>query len=241
MNADNLRPPCVALLLIAITILAGCIANDQITTWVIYPDGSAKFMKIESNVHSTEGGPKGEKELANYIAEFEAGRTGDHLRMKDAGGQLLESRWLNESEPRANVMVVKFQAAAALERAMSLQDENGHAVVTAKLVFDGSKRRLQWSVTIPQAESADTTPLEPEQAPTYRSLRTAQANGISETRIAVTGGKIGDSRGFLVAGDRQSALLELSTVAELIRLGKPFDLFLEWELTENEGRATAIP
>ena len=110
MNAANFRPPCVALLLISTAILAGCIANDQITTWVIYPDGSAKFMKIESNVHSTERGPKGERELANYLAEFEAGRTGDHLRMKEAGGQLLESRWLSDSEPRANVMMVKFHA-----------------------------------------------------------------------------------------------------------------------------------
>jgi hypothetical protein len=223
----------VALLLISTAILAGCIANDQITTWVIYPDGSAKFMKIESNVHSTERGPKGERELANYISEFEAGRTGDHLRMKEAGGQLLESRWLNDSEPRANLMVVTFPAAAALERAMSLQDENGHAVVTAKLIFDGSKRRLQWTVNIPPSESTDTTRGEPEQVPSYRSVRTAQANGISETRIAITGGKIRDARGFLVASDSQSALLELSTVAELIRLGKPFDLFLEWELTEN--------
>lgn len=228
MNTASLKKISGGLLLALVAILAGCIANDQITTWVIYPDGSARFMKIESNVHSTERGPKGAQELANYMTEFDAQKTGDHLRMTEAGGQLVESRWLSDIEPRANVMIVRFPAVAAVERAMSLQDENGRRIVTAKMIFDGLKRRLQWSIDLPASEST-----EPEPSPTAASVRAAQANGLSETRIVVSGGKIVAAQGFLVANDQQSAILEFSSVSEQVRAGQPFEIFLEWELTEN--------
>jgi hypothetical protein len=50
----------------------------------------------------------------------------------------------------------------------------------------------------------------------------------------VAGGKIVASRGFTLADDKQSALLSLHDIQELLRDAKePVELFLEWELAGN--------
>ena len=49
--------------------------------------------------------------------------------------------------------------------------------------------------------------------------------------IAVTGGSITSARGFAVASDKQSALLDLSQVAKLLQAnGGKAELFLDWEV-----------
>ena len=74
---------------------------------------------------------------------------------------------------------------------------------------------------------------EPQKS-TVRELRQEQANGISETRIVVAGGRIVDSRGFTVAADKRSALLEPSELHALLQSQpEKVELFLEWELGEN--------
>ena len=65
---------------------------------------------------------------------------------------------------------------------------------------------------------------------TVRELREEQANGISETRMVVAGGQIIASRGFTVAGDKRSALLEPSELLALLKRKPVVELFLEWEV-----------
>ena len=57
------------------------------------------------------------------------------------------------------------------------------------------------------------------------------ADGISETRVAVTSGSITTARGFTVARDKQSALLNTSAINEVLRTGGKAELYLEWEVT----------
>ena len=68
---------------------------------------------------------------------------------------------------------------------------------------------------------------------TVEELRASQANGLAETRFAVAGGKIVDARGFAVAADKQSALLEPKAILELLKNRRQIEAFIEWELADQ--------
>ena len=73
-----------------------------------------------------------------------------------------------------------------------------------------------------------------EAEPAVGDVRQTMANGLSETRIAVTGGAIVEARGFVVATDKQSALLDPKEIEALLRDARgQFELFLAWELAGN--------
>jgi hypothetical protein len=106
-----------------------------------------------------------------------------------------------------------------------VKDEQDRPVITTQFQKDGARHRLTFRITVPEdSEQASAASADINQ------IRQALANGISETRFAVTEGAITSSRGFTVAGDRQSALLNASEISDLIRAGKgKAELWLEWE------------
>ena len=81
-------------LLLFILLIGGCIVSDELTTITIHPDGSADLVKMESNVHSSETGTKAEEELRNYVEQFNAQQDVDQQQITQAGGLVLESRWI---------------------------------------------------------------------------------------------------------------------------------------------------
>ncbi len=55
-----------AAVVIVLVVIAGCIVSDELTTLTIQPDGSADWIKFQSNIRSTEQGAKGAQELAKF-------------------------------------------------------------------------------------------------------------------------------------------------------------------------------
>lgn len=213
------------LTLVLILFAGGCVIGDELTTFTLNPDGSADLIVFRSNLHSTEKGDKGEKELAEYKAKFDQQTDGDFPRILDAGGQVMLRSWVRGRAPFSNVVHAHFPDTAALEKYWTVKDEEKRPLITTQFQKDGTRRRLTFRITVPENN---------EQAPAASAdahhLRQALANGISETRFAVTEGAITTARGFTVAGDRQSALLNASEITDLIRMGKgKAELWLEWE------------
>jgi len=164
--------------------------------------------------------------LERYVAEFDAQKTQDHLRIAAAGGVVEESRWVHAQAPRTGVIVARLPSAAALEKALTFQDDDGQPIVTARLSKEGSRRKLSLFVTLPKSDTVQEST-----QPTVEQLRASQASGISETRLAVERGTIVAARGFVIAGDKQSALLEPRAIADLLREAREVELFLEWDVT----------
>lgn len=206
-------------------LLGGCIVSDELCTITIHPDGSADFIKTQSNVHSSETGDKADEELRSYIDQFNARKDADHERISAAGGEVRESRFIRSEKPFATVIVGKLPSAAALEKAFTFKGDHSENMVTAKFSKTGARRKFSMKVALPAEEVADAS-IEK----TVEELRAAQANGLSETRFAVAEGKIVDSRGFTVAGDKQSALLEPKAILEMLKTKREVEVFLEWEL-----------
>ena len=220
------RKSIVAMVLTVLVPLASCIVSDQITTFTIQPDGSADLVKFQSNIRSTEAGEKGAQELKQFVKEFDANQDADYLHITRSGGTVLEARWLRREEPYANVVVAKFPSSSALLEFCTIKGEKGETIARPNLTQDGKRRRLSIEVPVPKDQKQDDGSKQ-----TIQQIRQEQASGISETRIAVSGGLIINSRGFTIATDKRSALLEPAEIrAQIEAKQEKVELFLEWEL-----------
>lgn len=214
-----------ALVLVLFLFVSGCVIGDELTTFTLKPDGSADLVVFRSNLHSTQKGEKAEKELAEYQANFDKQADGDFRRIRDAGGKVVLASWVRMQAPYSTVVHAHFPDTAALEKYWSMKDAEGQSLIATAFHKNGTRRRLTFRITFPASDAPDPTP--PSDAWAFRQ---ALANGISETRFALTEGSITSARGFTVAEDRQSALLNVREVTESIRAGQGnAELWLEWE------------
>jgi hypothetical protein len=209
-------------------MVAGCIVSDQITTITIQPDGSADWIKFQSNIRSSEQGAKGAEELKRFVEEFDSHKDPDYVHITDSGGEVLEARWVRREEPYANLMTARFPNWAALQNFATFKNDKGEVIAQAQFTQNGNRRRLSLLVPMPKDEKPKG-----EQTPTIEQLRQEQANGISETRVVVAG-RIIASQGFTIANDNRSALLDPAGIQKLIQSSpEQVEIFLEWELANN--------
>jgi hypothetical protein len=209
-----------------LVLVGGCVVGDQLTTFTIRPDGSADVVTYRSNLRSTQQGEQGRVELAEYKAQFDT-RTEDELaRVTLAGGELVEASWIREQVPLSNLVHARFPNAAALEKYMTIRGEDGRAQIETHFRTDGARRSLTVAINLPVDKNSP-----PEALPAdVEKLRQAAANGISETRVAIVDGRITAARGFTVALDKQSALLDPRALHEILRTTGQGELVLEWEV-----------
>jgi hypothetical protein len=218
-------------LIVVLGSLAGCIVSDQVSTLTIRQDGSADWIRVQSNIRSTKPGADGAQELKQFVEDFDARKDEDFQRMALAGAEVLEARWLRREEPYANVVVARFPSVASLREFSTLKDAKGEVVVRPHFSQSGKRRRFSLTVSLPPDQAAAVAAAE---KPTFDEFRREQADGISETRVVVAGGSIVSSEGFTVAADKRSALLDVARARELIRKGAvPVELYLEWDVVDG--------
>lgn len=213
-------------ILLSLLLAGGCVVGDQFTTLTIHPDGSADLLILRSNLHSTEQGEKGKKELADYKKNFSAQVEDEYAHIKDAGGEVNEVVWVREQAPFSNVVRVHLPTALTLEKFGTIQILDGNVRTTTIFHSEGPHRRLTIRVTVAADKKQAIGPLPQD----IKELRQAQADAMSETRIAVADGTITAARGFIVAGDKQSAILDLAEIVDAIRAEAESEFFLEWDV-----------
>jgi hypothetical protein len=207
----------------------GCIVQDKIMTLTINPDGSAEMTVLRSNIRSTEEGEKGESEIAGYRAAFNGQTDDDLLMIRRAGAQVESAVWLRQQVPLANAVHAIIPSADALEKLLTIPNGDGPPLVISKFTSLQSQRRLSLQVTMQPSQLPPAT--DPQTAASEMQLK--RASEISELRLAVTNGTIIEARGFTVASDKHSALLDVATVMSLVRAGNGnAELFVEWEVSK---------
>lgn len=213
------------LALLLILVASGCVVGDELTTFTLNSDGSADLVVFRSNLHSTEKGEKGEKELAEYRENFEKQSHDDFRRIRDARGEIVLTSWVRAQAPFSNVIHAHFPDTKSLEKFWTVKDENSRPLITTHFEKGDKRRRVTFQISVPDEKDEPPTP-----TTSAHQLRQALANAISETRFAVTEGTITTARGFTIAEDRQSVLMDANAISELIRAGKgEAELWLEWE------------
>jgi len=212
---------------VPLLLLVGCVIGDELTTLTIQPDGSAEYVILRSNLHSTEVGEKADKEIAEYKARFDARSDDDLARIEAAGGSVVATTWIREEAPMSNVVHARFPDASALEKFWTVRSDDGKSQIATQFTNDGLHRKLTVRVQMPQEGQESTAAVD------LKEYRQSLANGVSVTRIAVAGGSITGARGFIIANDRQSAVLNNEEVEAALREGHgTAELYLAWDVTE---------
>jgi hypothetical protein len=219
--------PRVVAALLTLLLAGGCIVGDELTTLTIHPDGSADLVLYRSNLRSTEQGDKARAELGEYQSKFDARTADDFTKIREAGGKVLEALWIRSQAPFTNVIHAQLPNAASLEKYGTSDQTDDSSRIAMRFQRDGARRRLVVEIVIP-ADKLDSFAVPPAD---LEQQAQANANGISETRIAVTQGRITAARGFTIAEDKQSALLNVRKAMEMLRQSQGrADLFVEWEV-----------
>jgi len=209
-----------------IALFAGCIVSDDVTTLTIHPDGSADLIAFSSNTRSTELGSKADEELRRYAEEFDARKNDEFDRIARAGGKVLDTWWGRRELPYSRIISARLPTADALEKFTTIEGDQGELRVVTRYSQERAKRRLSFSVLPPK-----DLDLGEFATPSIKDARQRQANGLSEIRLVMLRGDITGTRGWTVASDKQSALLALDEIADLLRTNPDgADLFIEWEV-----------
>ena len=210
----------------AVVLLSGCIVLDEVTTISVHPDGSASLVVFHSNVRSTEAGTNADSELRRYAEDFDARKSEDFIRITQAGGEVVDARWLQREVPYSSLIVARLPTVTALEKFCSIEGKDDDLRLTTQFSANGSRRKLTMVALPPRdfklPDNSTRSPNEVQQD---------KANGFSETRIVVTGGQIVASQGWTVASDKSSALLSVDEISRILRNSPDrIELFIEWEV-----------
>ena len=207
-------------------LVTSCIVSDELSVITILADGSADWVRFQSNIRSTEKGEKGMEERRRFVDDFEAQRDPDFERLRAAGGKVLEARWIQKQEPYSTVVTARLPGPKALEEFLTLRGNQGEPAVQTRFTQDGSRRRLALTVSFPEEKLPELS--------SDDARRQEDADGFSRMRIAVLPGRILSSRGFKASADGRSALLDLQEIESALRAGRgKADLFIEWD-TEGD-------
>lgn len=231
MKRTGLLLVAVAFLGSAIFFALGCIVSDGLTTIMMNPDGSAEWVRFQSNIRSTEKGAKGAEELKKFVDDFNSRKDSDLARIAAAGGEIVEARWIRNIEPYSTLVTARFPTASTVEAFFTIKGEKDEVIARPRFTRNGTRRRMAIAIPLPKDEQAKADKSAEKVPPTLRELREQQANGISETRFVVANGHIVASQGFAVADDARSCLIDPTRIEELVR-AKPenVELFVEWEV-----------
>lgn len=218
-----------------VLFMQGCIVRDELTTITVNPDGSAEWIRHQSNIRSTEKGTKGAEELQKFVDDFNARKDPELARMIASGGEIVEARWIRSIEPYATLVVARLPTATAVENFFTLKNDKDEVIARPHFTQNGTRRKLAISIPLPK-DTEETEDPAAAKNPSLRELRAQQANSISETRLVLARGHIVSSQGFAVAADGRSCLVDPTRIEELIR-GRPesIELFVEWEVSELQG------
>ena len=212
-----------------ITGMAGCIVQDEFTTLTINADGSGDLIIFRSNIRSTKKGSRAETEMAEYRASFEAQTQDVFKRIRESGARLEMTLWVREQAPMAHVIRASIPDAASLEKLATLGDGGSPISITPKFTITDTHRRLALQLTV----RSDHIPPPISDADRLTQFNHARASGISDFRIAISAGNIRDARGFTIAGDRQSVMLDIDEINSLLRSGNgDIEIFVQWEVSD---------
>ena len=211
-------------------LLSACVTGDEITGYVIEPDGSISFSIYRMNLNSNESGEKAKEELANYIRDLEK-QSGDFFtKLAKANAKEVKVAILRRTAPASVLITGRIPSLHDLAAYLSGKSDEESFVCTA--ISRERMRGIHCQYTQnPSKEKANTGKSEAEKF--QPELARTRGDSFSEARIALSDGSFTKAQGFLIARDKRSALFALDTPPGVEDLEiQSATLSIEWEIHE---------
>lgn len=212
-----MKAACLAVIGILAFLLSACVTGDEITSYVIEPDGSIEFSIYRHNLTSKETSEKAHEELAKYISDLEEKSGSFFSDIAKANASEVQVTILRRTSPASVLIMGRFPSLDDFAAYMSAADEDHSLVCTA--ISREQVRGIQCEM-IPreQAQPETTTP---------------SVDPFNGTRFALAEGSFTKAEGFILADDKRSADFDEKTLSEMWRSQNPSIAFsLEWQIPE---------
>ena len=220
-----------AVICILAFLFGACVTGDEITSYVIDPDGSVAFSIYRLNLTSDQTGEKAKEELANYIRDLEKQSDDFFTKLAEANAKDVKATILRSAAPASVLITGNIPSLNDLATYSSSKNDGESFVCTP--ISEGRTRGIRCQYTKnPSKEKAKPEKSQAEKAqPEPAGTR---ANSFSETRIALAEGIFTKAQGFVIARDKRSALLDTDTLDKMIDKWEipSSTLLLEWQVPE---------
>jgi hypothetical protein len=221
-----------AVICILAFLLSACVTGDEITSYVIEPDGAIAFSIYRINLTSDQAGEDAKKDLANYLQGLEEMRAALFTKLVKANAKEVSVTILRKASPASVLIAGRFPSLNDFAAYISEEDEDSSLVCTpisrertrgilCELTHKPSKENAQSEPARPRKENAQSEPARP------------RANSFDETRFALAEGSFTETQGFLLAHDKRSAIHDDDTLLKMWDSQIPLiTLSLEWQIPE---------
>jgi hypothetical protein len=200
--------------------ISACVTGDEITSYVIEPDGAIAFSIYRLNLTSDQTGEKAKEELANYIRDLEKQSSDLFTKFRKANAKEINVTILRKASPASVLITGRFPSLSDFAAYISEEDEDSSLVCTP---ISGERTRglLIESIPKPSKESGQHESAKP------------RADSFDETRFALAEGNFTKAQGFILSDDKRSALLDVDALLKMSDSQMPsITLSLEWQLPE---------
>jgi hypothetical protein len=210
---------CIALIGILGLLVTACVTGDDITSYVINPDGSVELSIYRLGLTSNEKKAEDAKEdLTNYIRDLEEMRGNLLTQLAKANAQEVRVAILRRASPASVLITGHIPSLNDFAAYLSEEDKESSFVCTP--ISRERTHGLECELTRKQSQGkAQIEAVMP------------QADSFNATRFALAAGNFTKVQGFLLANNSRSALLDVD--AMMNSQTPTITVLLEWQIPET--------
>jgi hypothetical protein len=215
-----MKASCAAVTAILAFLFSACVTGDEITSYVIEPDGAIVFSIYRLYLTSDQTGEDAKKDLANYLQEMDEMRGALFTKLVKANAKEVSVTIVRKASPASVLITGRFPSLNDFAAYISEEDDDSSLVCTT------TSRELTRGILCelthkPSKENAQSEPASP------------RADSFDKTRFALAEGGFTEAQGFLLAHDKRSAVRDDDTLLKMWNSQIPsIALSLKWQIPE---------
>jgi hypothetical protein len=215
-GALTMKAVCAVTICILVLFQSACVTGDEITNYIIEPDGVVSFYIYRSNLTPDRTGENGKEDLDSYVRGLEDKQGDLFTKLATANAREVKIVVLRRISPASVLIEGQIPTFSDF---LAYLDEESECTPISREGIRGFRCELSREPSTEKDQSENSVP---------------QADSFSETRFSLAVGSFTDVQGFLPANNKRSALLDTDTIEKMWNSQIPkITLSLEWQIPEN--------
>ena len=212
-----MKTACAAVIGILVLFFSACVTGDEITSYVIDPDGAVSFSIYRSNLASDQTGENAKKDLDSYIQKLEEKQDDLFGKLAKANAKEVNVAVIRRTSPAS--VLITGQIPTLADFVSYLGEGSACTPISGELM-----RGFQCEFSPePSAEKGQPETAKP------------RADSFDETRFALAEGRFTKAQGFIIAHDGRSALLDMEALDRVSNGDiSSLTLSLEWQISDAQ-------
>ena len=214
-----MRALSLTLFLLIVATLTGCIESDDSYSFYLYPDGKVDMIMFKDNVRSSSSDKDGVKAEKDWLSDFKAGKLWELDNLKKTKAKNIQAVLLRKTAPYSVVVRGSYPSVAAFGTFFDIGSKDSSA--TINFYAKGTKRDLLIHVSGKTSDKASKVDASKEVSQNDLPLPV--------WKFIPVGGRITNDLLCTPSKDKSLCVIDIAGVNLADKLGKPYDLSIEWD------------